>query len=103
MTEFKTLEEQLRLIKKDQEPKPVTQDDKDDENKGIIPRPIPLSEFITIAEARQECDRVETLYREQSEEIIERRLKSILQDGVKRKYTIKYRNGMKIVMEQLSL
>lgn len=46
---------------------------------------------------------METLYREQSEEIIERRLKSILQDGVKRKYTIKYRNGMKIVMEQLSL
>lgn len=52
MTEFKTLEEQLRLIKKDQEPNPVAQDDKDDENKGIIPRPVPLSEFITIAEAR---------------------------------------------------
>lgn len=96
VTAFKTIEEQLRLIKKNKEPAAVNAD-------GAIARPEPMGEFVTIAEARQECDRVETLFREQSEKIVERRLRTLLEEGVKRKYTIKFRNGMKIVMEQLSL
>lgn len=96
ITEFKTLEEKVRLIKNEKEPRAIT-------TESVIPRPDPLSEFITIMEAKQECDRIETLFREQTDDIIERRHKEILENGIKRKYTIKYRNGMKIVMEQISL
>lgn len=54
-------------------------------------------------EAKQECDRVESLYREQTEEVQEKRLRGIVELGLKRKYVIKMRNAMKIVMEQISL
>lgn len=50
-------------------------------------------------EAKQESDRVESLFREQTDEVKERRLKEIVETGLKRKYVIKIRNALKIVME----
>jgi len=45
VTEFKTIEEQLRLIKNDKDHAAINKE-------SIIPVPKPLSEFITIMEAK---------------------------------------------------
>jgi hypothetical protein len=54
-------------------------------------------------EAKQECERIESLYREQTPYIKEKRLKNIIELGIKRKYMIQLRSALKFLMEQLSL
>lgn len=94
--EFKTLEEQVRLIHKGLEPEELN-------NSSIIPVVQPKNDFITVMEAKYECERIKSLYREQTIKVQEKRLKHTLVQGIKRKYTIQFRSALKFIMEQLSL
>lgn len=82
----------MHLIKVDKDVKPMNKESE-------IKKPEPLSEFITIMEAKQECERVESLFREQTDEVKEKRLREIVELGLKRKYSIKIRSALKVVME----
>jgi hypothetical protein len=98
ITYFKELEEELELISKKERPDKINRES-----------PYPAvqrdfeTEFVTIGEARQECNRIQSLYRKWTNECEETRLKEILVKGISRKYMTAFRNSMKIGMEQLSL
>ncbi len=95
--EFKELEEQIRLIRLGESFKRrnLTSDIKKI-YKGD-------NEYLTVMEAKTECLRIQTFYREQTPEIKEDRIKEELLLSLKRKYTTDFKYAIKFVMEQISI
>lgn len=61
------------------------------------------SQFLTVMEARKECQRIELEYREETRLMRENRAKEELILSLKRKYTNQFRFAVKFLMEQASL
>lgn len=62
-----------------------------------------MANYLSIGEARQEIMHIETLYREETTERREARLKTVLVNGIKKKYNSKLKVGMRIATEQITL
>lgn len=60
-------------------------------------------EYMTVMEAKTECLRIQSLYREQTREIKEERIKEELILNLKRKYITEFRYAIKFLMEQASI
>lgn len=58
-----------------------------------------MANYLSIGEARQEIMHIETLYREETTERREARLKTVLVNGIKKKYNSKLKVGMRIATE----
>lgn len=61
-----------------------------------LPEIVPRSVCVTVGEAFYECERIESIYRPVDKM---QKLKTTIETGIKRKYTIKMRSAMKVVME----
>ena len=99
--EFKQLEEEVACIREKRDFNPVNSEEK--ANSIISKLEKTDSDYITVMEAKNECARIEILYRDQTNEVIEARLKEELILGLKRKYTSEFRFAVKFLMEQMSL
>jgi|LauGreDrversion4_2_1035121.scaffolds.fasta_scaffold14236_5 hypothetical protein len=95
--EFKELEEQVRLIHLGQ---PFNRRNPTSEIKKIHKGD---NDYLTVMEAKTECLRIQTFYREQTPEIKEDRIKEELLLSLKRKYSSDFKYAIKFVMEQISI
>ena len=58
---------------------------------------------ISIGEAKKECDMIENLYKDETDERRREKLRESLTLALKRKYFYGFRGSMKIILEQISL
>ena len=78
---------------------PLRTDLDDDDVEAHEKNHIHSYEFVTIGEAEKICRSIERQYQENTKEIQMQRLEENLTTGLKRKYTMIFRQGMKIAVE----
>jgi len=96
--EFKHLEEKIRLI--NEGVRNLEPTNKTSEVKKVVKHD---SEYLTVMEAKRQCLYIQSLYREQTREVKENRIKEELIYSLKRKYTTDFRYAIKFLAEQLSM